>query len=110
MSIEISSGTIVTGASDDLIELNGELQEEFGEYNCCDGTMAFSDGTMLTVKYDDNGLWRFIPVYKGNLFEKVVQGDVEADTNDEVYFGSGLKWCCFSTDMQVEVNREVKNR
>jgi hypothetical protein len=39
MSIEISNGTIVTGASDDLIEIDGELQEEFNAYNCGDGTM-----------------------------------------------------------------------
>jgi hypothetical protein len=55
-------------------------------------------------------LWRFIPVYKGNLFEKVVQGDIESDTNDEAYFKDGLKWCCFSEEMQVEVNRKVESR
>lgn len=105
MSIEISSGTIVTGASDDLIEISGELQEEFNAYNCSDGTMAFSDGTMLTVDYDKDGIWRFKPVFKGSLFEKIETGSVEKDTNDEVYFKDGLKWCVFSVEMQVEVNR-----
>lgn len=105
MSIEISSGTIVTGASDDLIEISGELEEEFNAYNCSDGTMAFSDGTLLNVCYDKDGIWRFNPIFKGILFEKIEAGLVEKDTNDEVYFKDGLKWCAFSAEMQVEVNR-----
>ncbi|MFW9970252.1 MAG: hypothetical protein ACFFDF_08640 [Candidatus Odinarchaeota archaeon] len=35
---------------------------------------------------------------------------VTFDTNDEIYFHNGLKWCAFSEDMQVEVNREPKQR
>lgn len=105
MNIEITSGTIVTGESDDLIEIRGELTEEFNSYDCSDGTMAFSDGTLLRVDYDQDGIWRFKPIYKGELFEKVIDGSVPDDTNDEVYFKDGLKWCVFSAEMQVEVNR-----
>lgn len=105
ISIEPSNGTIVTGASDDLIEISGELSEEFNAYDCSDGTMTFSDGTMLTVEYDSNGIWRFTSLFKGNLFEKIESGSVEKDTNDEVYFKDGLRWCAFSDEMQVEVNR-----
>lgn len=103
---EVSSGTIVTGASDDLIEIDGELQEEFNSLNCTDGIMAFSDGTLLRVKYDDDGIWRFTPRYKGSLYDRKIDGDVEKDTNDEIYFKPGLKWVVFSDKMQVEVNRE----
>jgi len=103
--LEISSGTVITGASDDLLEISGELEEEFNAYECSNGTMTFSDGTLLTVIYDENGIWRFIPIYKGNLFEKEIVGSVGEDTNDEVYFKTGLKWCAFSNEMQVEINR-----
>lgn len=103
--IKVSNVTVITGASDDLIEISGELQEEFNAYDCTDGTMAFSDGTLLKVEYDEDGIWRFKPRYKGLLFNKVVSGDVEEDTNDEVYFNSGLKWCAFSNEMQVECKR-----
>lgn len=108
MILEPSSGTLVTGASDDLIEIRGELTEEFNAYDCADGTFAFSDGTLLEVEYDDNGIWRFKPIFKGSLFDKKVDGSIEDDTNDEVYFKDGLKWCAFSDDMQVEVNRNNK--
>lgn len=94
-------GTMVTGASDDLIEIVGELYDEFNSYDCEDGRIAFSDGTLLKVEYDEDGLWRFAPIYKGELFDKIVQGTVEDDTNDEVYFKPGLKWCSFSSEMQV---------
>lgn len=101
-----SNGTIITGASDDLIEISGELCEEFGACDCYDGRMAFSDGTLLKVEYDQDGIWRFKPIFKGSLYEKKIEGSVGDDTNDEVYFKPGLKWCAFSDDMQIEVNRE----
>lgn len=107
-NISVSSGTVVTGASDDLIEIGGELEEEFNAYDCLDGTMAFSDGTLLSVDYNKEGIWRFTPIYKGRLFSKIEQGSVSEDTNDEVYFDPGLKWCAFSTGMQVEINREIR--
>lgn len=110
MSIEISNGTIVTGASDDLIEIDGELQEEFNAYECSNETMAFSDGTLLRVDYAEDGIWRFKPIYKGDLFEKVINGSISDDTNDEVYFKDGLKWCVFSSEMQIEINRNIKTK
>lgn len=108
--LEVSRGTVITGASDDLIELSGELQEEFNCYDCADGTMAFSDGTLLKVDYDTDGIWRFRPLYKGCLFEEIRIGSVTEDTNDEVYFAPGLKWCVFSDEMQHEFNREPKRK
>ncbi len=85
---EVSSGTMVTGASDDLIEIAGELEEEFNSIDCSDGVMAFSDGTLLDVEYDEDGIWRFRLRFKGTLYDP------------------GLKWCAFSDEMQVEINRE----
>lgn len=108
--IKISSGTVVTGASDDLIEIDGELREEFDSFSCQNGIMAFSDGTLLRVNYDDDGIWRFKPIFKGSLFEKIKDGSVEEDTNDEVYFKDGLKWCAFSEEMQFEINRTEKEK
>lgn len=99
-------GTMITGASDDLIEIVGELEEEFNAYKCNEGVMAFSDGTLLEVEYDNDGIWRFRIKYKGNLYDRKIEGCVNDDKNDEVYFKSGLKWCVFSDEMQVEVNRE----
>ena len=92
--------TIVTGASDDIIQVNGEIIEEFNSYDCKDGNLAFSDGTLLDVEYDDDGIWRFKLIYKGILFIKKIEGSVGEDTNDEIYFDEGLKWVLFSDDCE----------
>lgn len=52
---------IVYGASDDLIEVEGSVGEEF---NPTDGTtsfLGFSNGVVLKVTYDDEGIWRIQP-------------------------------------------------
>lgn len=92
--------TTLTGAGDDLIELEGELDEEFSAYNCEEGAIAFSDGTLMNVKYDEDGIWRFTLIAKGSLYDHKEEGDVIEDTNDIVYFKFGLKWCVFSKNMQ----------
>lgn len=97
---EPKNGTLVTGASDDLIELRGNLHEEFDAYDCDGGGIAFSDGTLLNVRYDEDGIWRFNLIYKGDLFKAIEQGSIEEDTNDIAYFEEGLMWCVFSNDMQ----------
>lgn len=98
-------GTIVTGASDDLIELRGDLYEEFNSYDCNNGAIAFNDGTILNVRYDEDGIWRFNLISKGSLYIKIEQGIVDEDTNDIVYFKEGLKWCVFSDNMQSVIKK-----
>jgi hypothetical protein len=54
---------IVYGASDDLIEVEGHIREEFGgggepRY------LSFSDGTVLRVSYD--GIWHITAEKKGS--------------------------------------------
>ena len=49
----------IYGASDDLIELDGDIYEEFtagGDEE--PNLIAFSDGTLLEVTYTDAGIWR----------------------------------------------------
>ncbi|PHV72168.1 hypothetical protein CS063_01450 [Sporanaerobium hydrogeniformans] len=96
--MEEIKGTMITGASDDLIEIEGELSEEFESFDCTDGVLSCSDGTLLEVNYDKHGIWRFNVLYSGSLFNKKVEGSADSDTNDEVYFNPGLKWITFNDD------------
>lgn len=90
--------TTVTGCSDDLIELDGDLYEEFGGlYSDPRGIIGFSDGTLVKFEYDDDGIWRFKLIVKGELFDHIEQGDVEKDTFDVVHFKDGLKWAVMGT-------------
>ena len=91
--------TKVYGASDDLIEFEGDVS---GEYSCY-GTdekhgvlLIFSDGTLLEVKYgkSDMGIWGISVIKEGDLFEVV---ELCEDENANIYsdiakFNNGLKW------------------
>lgn len=99
--MEKIKGTMITGASDDLIEIEGEIREEFSAWECKNGVIACSDGTLLRVSYDENGIWRFRVDFKGCLFERKEEGSVNNDTNDEVFFKEGLNWIIFHEDPSV---------
>ena len=57
----------IYGASDDLIEVEGAIDEEFNpssdDLDDKRAVLAFSDGTVLGVSYD--GCWRFAPKVTG---------------------------------------------
>lgn len=75
---------IVTGASDDLIETEGDLSEEFYAVSG-KGRVEFSHGVVLDVAYVNPGIWR-ITVVKGAEHVSLVpcadeeDGEVYTDT------------------------------
>lgn len=88
--------TTITGCSDDLIEIEGDINEEFVAPGWSDdfeeGVITCSDGTALRFTYGKGGRWRFFPIVMGSLFVRVDQGNEEDDTCDVVHFKDGLKW------------------
>lgn len=89
----------VYGASDDLVEIDGDISEEFGRFDSEGDYLAFSDGTVLKAIYDEDGIWRMKQVFKGALLDRIEQGDVERDTVDIAYFNDGIKWCVCGKDL-----------
>ena len=61
----------VYGASDDLIEVEGDIREEFTAlFDCHDnvgGILAFSEGTIVRIVYDIDGIWRITPIRYGDF-------------------------------------------
>ena len=55
------SETTVYGASDDLIEVDGALSEEFSATDDS-AVLAFSNGVVLRIEYDRDGIWRVRPL------------------------------------------------
>lgn len=85
----------ITGASDDLIEIEGAIVEEFSWYGEDDEPcyLAVSDGTLLSAVYDKDGIWRFALVERGTAKFSKVEGVVSEDTNDVVTLdGDRLTW------------------
>jgi len=92
--------TKIYGASDDLIEFDGDVEGEIGNYGTDDREhgelVIFSDGTLLEVKYGkaDMAIWGITVIAKGILFDCFEPcSDEDADPySDVVYFKDGLKW------------------
>ena len=74
-----------TGASDDLIEIEGDIREEFSAlHNGPDDAslLAFSDGTVLRIHFNEHGTWRIAPVYRGTgtlTIDQAAEGDGATD-------------------------------
>lgn len=88
--------TRVYGASDDLIEFDGDVSGETGGGDE-ESLAVFSDGTILVVKYGKPGLggvWHITMLNKGLLFTGIdVCMDEDADPySDVANFADGLKW------------------
>lgn len=69
----------VYGASDDLIEIDGDIRDELGVECDIPHYLAFSDGTVLKIVYDDNGVWRINKIYEGSAIATNIYSGVPDD-------------------------------
>lgn len=106
-----SSGTRIYGASDDLIEFDGDLHGEVGCYGTDDADkgvlVMLSDGTVLEVKYCKrvSGVWAIDVLRKGELFDRFEPcADSESKPySDQVFMKPGLKWGYSATESWDEI-------
>lgn len=93
----LSPKVIINGASDDLIEVGGDISEEFAVYGETeDGVLvAFSNGTVLRVVYAAAGVWRITPVVTGAGSLSIApapEGDEENYSDVAALTGVDIKW------------------
>jgi hypothetical protein len=85
----------IYGASDDLIEVEGVIREEF-PYNDANDTgdlVALSNGCIFRIRYD--GCWRITPVViqAGTLWEKTEAVSEDDDNySDRVTIHGPVTW------------------
>ena len=98
--------TKIYGSSDDLVEVDGEIYNEYGNYFLASSGILLraSDGTRAEIKYDDNGEWKVKMIERGTLFEKVIKSVGEntehtdedaqgySSYSDVIVFREGLQW------------------
>ena len=92
--------TEIYGSSDDLIELEGDVEGEVSCYGTDEqekGVLLMcSDGTLLEVKYGkgDAAIWGITQIVKGELLNRIdICEDEDAKRySDTAHFDSGLKW------------------
>lgn len=100
--------TKVYGCSDDLIELEGDVRGEVGQYGTDEAEkgvlVLLSDGTILEVKYGKGGqaIWGVTLMQKGELFDRIDPCMAEDGTpySDIAYFKDGLKWAYAAKDWE----------
>jgi len=98
--------TKVYGASDDLIEFEGEVYGEVCDFGTDERDrgvlLLFSDDTILEVKYGKGGdaIWGIRVLRKGKLLDRV-DGCVNENSvpySDVAHFKNGLKWAKAASD------------
>lgn len=86
----------VYGASDDLVELEGDLSEEFSTSND-GGFLSFSDGTILLVEYRDEGLWKISQLAVGAAdFSLRPATDLDKDYSDRATLEGDFRWALWT--------------
>jgi len=90
--------TKIYGASDDLIETEGDYKSESGCYHQAEkGVLIIvNDGSLLLMQYPkaDLGVWGITVIKQGNLFDKIEYcTDEDADPSSDVaFFKDGVKY------------------
>lgn len=62
----------IYGASDDLVEVEGALTEEFNPELDAPATIGISDGTLLEIQYTGPGVWRITPILRGPALREII--------------------------------------
>lgn len=84
----------VFGYSDDLIEVDGDIRDEFPiKDDTPDGgdLLAFSDGTLLRITYTKDGIWRITPLVRGSAELGIEQAPDNGGYSDRATL-SGAVW------------------
>lgn len=95
---------VLYGASDDLIEVESDSfpAEEFSVD--CDSSiiLGISDGTLLRVRYDEDGIWRFTQLMLGsanlNINVAIYDGDKGSYSDTVTLTGDDLRWVVYGLD------------
>jgi hypothetical protein len=89
----------VYGASDDLIEVTGDVVEEFPWADGEPAFLGFSNGLALRIGYSDAGVWRIVPV-AGAYLVTVVQcpEDDEDNYSDRATIAGDVSWVVCGTE------------
>ena len=90
---------IITGHSDDLIEIDGDIREEF-TYRDQDGDgdlIACSDGTVLRVQLDSQGDWAISVAARGAAAVEVTTAADRETYSDEAVLTGDVRWVVHGT-------------
>lgn len=97
----MSETTVVYGSSDDLIEVDGMVTDEFPAMWCSDDQpryLAFSDGTVIRVIYSAEGCWELRRVEVGTAqYAHKPHDDDRTTYSDRVTLTGPIAWVVMGT-------------
>lgn len=91
---------IITGSSDDLIEIDGCIRDEIGFYNSSEDKpiiISLPFGWKIKGYYGEGGIWRFEPIEPFLPNYTLEKGDVDADINDILTIDCNLSYLTYTT-------------
>jgi len=100
MSDEKKQKIKIYGASDDLIEIEGDINEEFSAFLDENGHIAISDGSLIKVFY--NGEWFFNVLKKGlcTIIKRgILDKDNEQEYSEELLLEGKIDWIVYGNSM-----------
>lgn len=101
----------IYGASDDCIEVDGEISEEWNDDS---GVLAFSDGTLLSIRYNEHGIWQVFRLASGTAEYSHVQPDPDDEDNySEVAIlrsETPFSWVVFAAAREDEASVYAKGK
>lgn len=103
---------LIYGASDDLIEVDGDVSAEFNAYDF-DGYLAFSNGVTLSVNYTRDGIWRIDKVSGDDSLVKIEKSSKgEGDGvdglpaySDKAVLDGQIEWVAIVKGARVRLGR-----
>ena len=96
----------IYGASDDLIEIDGDISFETSEHSDDETkTLSFSDGTKVSIKYGDEGVWNVDLVKQGDKLQKAIK---HYGAPDELTMLHAVKAPAYSDQVDLEFDGTVE--
>lgn len=98
----------ISGASDDLVEIDGDISEEFTYNDDEPHYLGFSDGTVLKIFYDETGLWKIVQINKGESdfdFEFIATNSDSDDYSDiAILKNAKIDWVIYGSKFAKNKN------
>ena len=82
----------VYGASDDLIEVEGDVTEEFNPVDGENDLLFFSTGDVLRIRYSDEGVWRIEAVTAPHVTITPAPENDEDNYSDRAVVAGEIAW------------------
>ncbi len=71
----------IYGRSDDLIEIEGDIYDEIGWHPDEKCYITISDGTVISIEYADEGIWRIVMLCEGSGDPEIIYAPPDDDDN-----------------------------